>query len=330
LLSGDADAPRVLRLSSHDAADPTYGSQLQTRAVPGLAAEGSPRTRYTPVTIRLEDGTHVALRRPTQHIAELAYGPLAADTQLSLRRAPLLAGVGLLQRLDEDALRSRADPDDADGDGISGRARLVLARASGERRLGRFGWQAERPSLDEQNQAAFHTDIGLSTPLFPDGYGDCTAAQTACRQAPDGGSPQYDKLEIHAQLTEMLLRFVASLPAPQRDAPSPAGQRGEALFTELGCAACHVPAPGSDPASAPTATCCCTTWARAWPSVISTTTPATANGAPRPSGVSAPSAAACCTTAAPATCKRPSSGMVAKRRPARRASAPSAPPGAKT
>ncbi|MBL9038117.1 MAG: hypothetical protein JNG84_06355 [Archangium sp.] len=52
-----------------------------------------------------------------------------------------LVGLGLLEAVDESVLLAGADEDDCDGDGISGRVRVV------GQRVGRFGWKASWPSL---------------------------------------------------------------------------------------------------------------------------------------------------------------------------------------
>ncbi|RWF27215.1 MAG: thiol oxidoreductase, partial [Mesorhizobium sp.] len=66
---------------------------------------------------------------------------------------------------------AHADPDDRDGDGISGRPNIVGDGASGELTLGRFGWKAETPSIREQAADAFAGDIGISTPEAPKHWG---------------------------------------------------------------------------------------------------------------------------------------------------------------
>ena len=57
---------------------------------------------------------------------------------------------------------------------------------------GRFGWKAGQPTLAQQSSSALAADIGVSIPLAPVPWGECSAAQAACRAAPNGNSPQYE------------------------------------------------------------------------------------------------------------------------------------------
>ena len=92
-----------------------------------------------------------------------------------------MIGLGLIEadRMPADIL-AHADPDDRDGDGISGKASIVRDGKSGELTLGRFGWKARPPSIRQQAADAFAGDIGISTPEVPKHWGDCTAAEAAC------------------------------------------------------------------------------------------------------------------------------------------------------
>ena len=111
--------------------EPTYGGQLQNFAVPGLPAEGRMQVDYAEVPVTLDGGEVVSLRRPSYAAVDLAYGPLAPDAQLSPRVAPQMIGLGLLEAVPEADILALADPDDADGDGISGRPNLVRSEEAG-------------------------------------------------------------------------------------------------------------------------------------------------------------------------------------------------------
>jgi CxxC motif-containing protein (DUF1111 family) len=150
---------------------------------------------------------------------------------MSLRRAPSIKGAGMLAQVPESEILARADSEDSNHDGIMGHAPWVTA--GGKRVLGRFGWKATQPDLPAQIAAAFSRDIGLSTRLRPDPWGDCTPAQRACRAGPHGsddGEP-----EVADALFDLVVGYVASL-APPRPAKSAAGEK---LFAGTGCAACH-------------------------------------------------------------------------------------------
>lgn len=221
------------------AADPIYGHQLQTESARGVPAEGSFAITYAEAEAKLGDGTAVALRRPVVTVSKLAQGPLDPQTKLGLRLAPAIHGIGPLDRIPADVIAAVADPDDKDGDGISGRLDWLDAE---HKTFGRFGWKAIMPNMETQNAHAFMADMGLSTPIFIDAYGECTSLQTACRQAPSGASPQFEDLEVSTTLMKVLDRFVGEAVLPKGPpSPTPVAtlEKGRALFASAGCAACH-------------------------------------------------------------------------------------------
>ncbi|MEW5755110.1 MAG: di-heme oxidoredictase family protein [Pseudomonadota bacterium] len=222
--------------------EPTYGAQLQELATPGQTAEGRVRIDYEEIPINLNDGSTVTLRKPTYHITELGYGPLHPQTLLSPRIAPPMIGLGLLEAIAEEDILALADPDDRNGDGISGKPNRVWSAERQQVMLGRFGWKAGSPNLAEQVQAAFANDIGISAPLHPGGSGDCTVQQKKCLDAPSGNSPQYENLEAPRLVTDLVAFYARNLAVPaRRGHDDPKVLAGKKLFHESGCAACHTP-----------------------------------------------------------------------------------------
>ena len=110
---------------------------------------------YEDVPVQLADGEVVNLRRPTYGVAGLNYGPMHPETLLSPRVAPPMIGVGLLEAIPEADIVAGADPDDADGDGISGRPNRVWSDEHDTVMLGRFGWKAGAPTVAQQSAGAF-------------------------------------------------------------------------------------------------------------------------------------------------------------------------------
>ena len=123
--------------------DPVYGHQLQDLAVPGLAAEGRMKISYTEKPVTLAGGEVVSLRAPSYSVTDLAYGPLDPATTISPRVAPAMIGLGLIEAIPAADMLAHADPDDRDGDGISGKAAIVRDHLTGQIALGRFGWKAQ-------------------------------------------------------------------------------------------------------------------------------------------------------------------------------------------
>ncbi|MCL7461547.1 di-heme oxidoredictase family protein [Pseudomonas sp. NW5] len=215
--------------------EPVYGAQLQDMAIPGVAAEGRVRVQYQSEFVTFKDGTRIGLQRPTLEIDQLGYGPLHPDAQFSLRVAPPMIGLGLLEAIPEAAILAQADPDDRDSDGISGRANQVWDHASQSTRLGRFGWKAGQPSLNQQNADAFFNDMGLSSNLLAGT--SCSAAQTDCRAAPEGGVP-----EVSDHILAQVLFYTRNLAVPaRRNVDDPQVLAGKSLFHQAGCQACHTP-----------------------------------------------------------------------------------------
>ncbi|MCQ4346000.1 c-type cytochrome [Pseudomonas stutzeri] len=216
-------------------AEPVYGSQLQDLAIPGVPPEGKVRVDYTSEWVTLADGSRVELRKPVLQLSQLGYGELHPDTLFSLRVAPPMIGLGLLEAIPEAAILANADPDDADGDGISGRANRVWEHASQSTRLGRFGWKAGQPSLDQQNADAFFNDMGLSSSLLAGS--SCSAAQRDCLAAPHGGVP-----EVGDNILAQVLFYTRNLAVPaRRNVDDPQVLAGKSLFHRAGCQLCHTP-----------------------------------------------------------------------------------------
>jgi CxxC motif-containing protein (DUF1111 family) len=215
--------------------EPHYGDQLQGFAIPGVPPEGKAVITYTDLPGAFADGEAYSLRQPAYNITELGYGALHPDTRLSPRVAPFMIGLGLLEAVPAEALLALADPDDRDGDGISGRPNMVWDIASQQAVLGRFGWKANQPSVAQQTAAAFLGDIGITSALFPDE--NCTAVQTACRNAPNGGQP-----EVAPDILQDIVFYARTLAVPaQRQWDDPAVLRGKQLFVQARCAGCHTP-----------------------------------------------------------------------------------------
>ncbi|MFC3606619.1 di-heme oxidoreductase family protein [Stutzerimonas tarimensis] len=215
--------------------EPVYGTQFQDMAIPGVAPEGRVRLSYSTERVSFADGTEVELRKPHLQLDRLGYGEMHPDTRFSLRIAPPMIGLGLLEAIPESAILANADPEDRDGDGISGRPNRVFDHATGTTALGRFGWKAGQPTLNQQNADAFLNDMGLSTTLLPGT--NCTIHQSDCLQAVDGGTP-----EVSDQILAQVLFYTRHLGVPaRRQVDDPQVLAGKTLFHRAGCQKCHTP-----------------------------------------------------------------------------------------
>lgn len=239
----DGTAPEGIKDWLATQPEPTYGGQLQDLAAPGHAAEAKLDVTYTEKSVTLADGTVVSLRSPTYSVSNPGYGPFAADLQVSPRVAPQMIGLGLLEAIPAAEILSREDPDDANGDGISGRAQIVPSVEFDTPMLGRFGLKGGAPTVKEQSAGAFSGDMGLSTPLHPDPWGDCQTEQGKCRAAPHGQDPDTrDGLEVDAASIDLVTFYSRNLGVPERRTPdAPNVLRGKETFHTLNCTGCHTP-----------------------------------------------------------------------------------------
>lgn len=215
--------------------DPVYGGQLQDRATLGVPAEGEVAVQYEVVEGSYGDGTPYMLRRPKFSVVDPTFGPLGEETMIGPRLAPQVVGMGLLEAIPEAAVLHAADPDDGDGDGISGRANRVWDSTRQAEVLGRFGWKANVGSVGQQVVEAFHGDIGITSSVFPDE--DCPGGQDECALAVSGGSP-----ELTEERREDVTFYARTLAVPElRDVDSELVRAGAERFESFGCASCHTP-----------------------------------------------------------------------------------------
>lgn len=219
--------------------EPVYGMQLQDMAIPGVAPEAKVRVDYDSMTVHFRDGTPAHLRRPTLQITQLGYGPMHPQTRASARIAPPMIGLGLLEAIAQEAILANANPDDKNGTGITGTPNWVWDEAQQKTVLGRFGWKASQPSVNQQNAHALAGDMGLTSSLKP--VDDCTPAQTACLEAPSGKGPNGEP-EVSDNILRLITFYTRNLGVPaRRDVSDPQVLQGKNLFFKAGCQQCHTP-----------------------------------------------------------------------------------------
>jgi len=222
--------------------EPTYGGQFQAFAVPGLPAEGRFDIDLEEIEVPLSGGETAVLQKPAYTIRDLGYGDMHPDTLISPRVAPPMIGMGLLQAIHPGDIQAQADPDDENGDGISGRISEVRDPETGELVVGRFGWKASNPTIRTQTAGAFAGDIGIGSPGAPAPWGDCTENQQICRNMPHGEQARLGETEAPDPVLDLVTFYSENLAVPaRRNLDDPAVLRGKELFNTAGCAACHTP-----------------------------------------------------------------------------------------
>jgi CxxC motif-containing protein (DUF1111 family) len=169
---------------------------------------------------------------------------------VSRRLPPPVFGMGLIEATSQTEILSREDPDDRDGDGVSGRASWVYPRAyvpasepgaGAGPRLGRFGRKAQVATLVEQVTEAYHQDMGITSDFQPVENRNpmSSRASDAADRAPDP--------EIPASTVLAVVNYVRMLAPPSPGQETSQRTEGRALFTEIGCAACHTPSMHTGP-----------------------------------------------------------------------------------
>ena len=158
------------------------------------------------------------------------------------RRVPIpLFGAGLVEAIPDEALLALDDAGDRDRDGISGRAAVITDIATGRRRVGRFGWKAQQATLLAFGADAYRNEMGITNDLFPEelAFGISREQMKLCDRIPDP-EDQPDRRTRRRGIDnfEAFMKFLA--PAG-RGPIDDTVRAGEALFSAVGCASCHVP-----------------------------------------------------------------------------------------
>ena len=177
---------------------------------------------------------------------------IPSEATIIARRVPIpLFGAGLVEAIPDDTLLELEDPFDINRDGISGRAALVVDLASGEQRVGRFGWKAQHATLLVFGADAYRNEMGITNDLFPRelALGVSQDRMRVCDPLPDPEDvrdPQTRRRGIDNFVGFM--KFLAPLSRGPLDETTRAGEQ---TFGALGCATCHVPSLATGPSANP-------------------------------------------------------------------------------
>lgn len=256
----------VVRLGSKDPSikgvDPIYGDQIQPRAISYRLTDAEiiekyPYTdnvgeawldkSYSKIEGTFTDGEPYELLKPNYQLSKLAYGELAPHIGISVRLAPNVFGMGLLNAIKTDDLLEQEDSNDSDGNGISAKYNRVPNVITNLIEVGRFGFKAKQPNLHQQVAAAFRDDIGITNSSFVDE--SCTAKQVACNYAAEYGGHSLADLEIPNNRLDLVVTFNELLGVPPaRKLQSKTVQVGRSIFYQLNCQQCHTPSYVTDEA----------------------------------------------------------------------------------
>jgi len=243
--AGEVNHGLLLRLSQNQQnefgafiGDPIYGGQLQDQSITNVTPEGNFIINYTDRIVEYPDGNQVTLRVPNYELTDLAYGEMDANTIISPRIANQMVGLGLLEAITEEDLRSNVDEFDTDNDGVSGRFNEVYDFKNNETVIGRFGWKANQPNIEQQVAGAFLGDLGLTSEIFQDE--NCTVGIN-CDAIPNGNN-EGENFEVSENALELVTFYSSTLAVPaRRDFDTENTLEGKQLFFDAKCTTCHVP-----------------------------------------------------------------------------------------
>jgi CxxC motif-containing protein (DUF1111 family) len=236
-LNGDQNSSLLIRLSvegtnEHGGPNPVpgFGVQLQQRSIFGVPPEATFRITYTELPGKFSDGTDYSLQSPTYWI-ENPYIALPASYMVSPRVAPPVFGLGLLEAINANDIIARADEEDKNGDGISGKPNYVWDAVKGEKVVGRFGWKANNPNILQQSAGAYSEDMGITSFIF--------AKESSYGQSQFSSQNVYD---VSDSLLQSVAFYIRTLAVPARRAADDAGVlKGKQIFNVAKCSGCHIP-----------------------------------------------------------------------------------------
>lgn len=210
-------------------AAPGFGLQLQDKSISG-SPEVKVSVSYVEQVFTFADGATASLRTPAYTLSN-PYIALPAGYMISVRLAPPVFGLGLLDLIPAATLLAQADPDDTNGDGISGKPNYVYNPVSKKTELGRYGLKANTSTIQVQVAAAFQQDMGITSSVFP--------------QESSYGQLQYDGLGDDPEITDSILNatvyYARTLAVPaRRNVNDAVCLQGEQIFKQTGCVNCHL------------------------------------------------------------------------------------------
>jgi CxxC motif-containing protein (DUF1111 family) len=175
---------------------------------------------------------------------------LPPEAVIIARRIPIpLFGAGLVEAIPDATILALADPEDRDGDGVSGRASVVRDVETGDTRVGRFGWKAQHATLLTFGADAYRNEMGITNDLFRAelGFGLSADQYRRCDPTPD---PE-DLIDpaTRRRGIDNFASFMRFLAPVARAPESPAVQEGQRVFASIGCATCHTPSMVTGPSA---------------------------------------------------------------------------------
>jgi CxxC motif-containing protein (DUF1111 family) len=156
------------------------------------------------------------------------------------RNAVPVFGVGLFEFVTNETILSNSDPDDADGDSISGRFNTSFGA------VGRLGLKAQANNVEVFTRPPLFTQMGITSRPVLGARGTVSLALAALQAVTDPNRPTLDDdgvrdPEIKRRDLIDLISFTRFLAPPAPLEFNDEAKRGEVLFEAIGCVKCHLP-----------------------------------------------------------------------------------------
>jgi CxxC motif-containing protein (DUF1111 family) len=147
-------------------------------------------------------------------------------------------GAGLVEALLDEDLARRADPDDTNHDGISGRVNLIPY--PGRLRVGRFGWKSQEATLLSFIADAMASEMGVTNLIVPGGPrpNGSSELQAACEALEGQPEPEDATTDDDFPALVQTTNFARLLAAPTQTRPRGNGWHA---FRRARCDRCHTP-----------------------------------------------------------------------------------------
>ncbi len=240
--TGSSNSGLLLRISIHGRdeyggplAAPGFGLQLQDQSLSLLGAppEAGIHIDYTDLPVTYPDGSVITLHKPAYSLYN-PYIPLPAGYLLSPRLAPRLVGMGLLENIPEQTILSFVDAGDKNQDGITGKVNYVYDAYTKKKELGRFGLKSNTATLLMQVASAYQQDMGITSYARPE---ESAFGQSQMSLVTGDTEP-----ELADSLLNYVTFYVQTLAVPaRRNVMDSENKKGEAIFAQVNCSACHRP-----------------------------------------------------------------------------------------
>ena len=209
VLTGDSDA------SGNTVPDARFGGHLEQGLITdaGKTFDGRQAVltiaSYKTTAGTYPDGKAYTLQTPQYALADTSGKTLDMPAHLSVRAAPHLVGMGLLEAVPESSLQALVTAGASDPDGAKGKLQIVTDLKDPKlKRVGRFGWRATSATVEQQTAAALNGDIGVTTSILPTRLCGLATTGTDCRAADKTQAPLADSD------LDLLVHYLSTLAVP--------------------------------------------------------------------------------------------------------------------